>query len=111
MIVEDHLSSLAALTDILRIWGWEVESATTVGAAVPLLENPPAVILLDLMLPDGDGSEILNYMRSRNLTTPVIVTTGASDPERLERVKSLSPMCILKKPIDLDRLQECLDSL
>jgi response regulator of citrate/malate metabolism len=88
-----------------------VEGASTITGAMTLLENAPACLILDLMLPDGDGIQVLQHIRNRRLPTQVIVTTGASDAARLERVNSLSPMCILTKPIDLDRLQECLDSL
>lgn len=110
MIVEDHASSLAALSQILRLWGWEVETASTVAEALRRLDPPPVYLILDLMLPDGDGATVLERVRAAGLSTKVIVTTGASDTTRIDRVSQLAPACILTKPINLEQLQAALDS-
>lgn len=81
--------------------GWEVLSATTVAGGVALLDPPPDCILLDLMLPDGDGEEILRRVREGNLKTRVAVCTGMAQCARLETVKKLAPEALLRKPINV----------
>jgi len=109
LVVEDDPSSLGALSSILRLWGWDVRGVSTIADALPLLEKPFGRLILDLMLPDGDGVLILRHIRGRSLPTEVIVTTGVSDVHRLDEVRHLSPRTILTKPIDLERLRTCME--
>jgi CheY-like chemotaxis protein len=75
-----------------------------------MLVSRPDYILLDLMLPDGDGLEILRRVRAQQADCPaggeggatrVIVTTAVSDPEMIRAVRDLQPHRLLRKPIDL----------
>jgi len=45
------------------------------------------IIILDIMLPDIDGMEILQYVRYKKINTPILVTSALSDPE--DKVKAL----------------------
>jgi DNA-binding response OmpR family regulator len=103
-VVEDDAVTAMALRTILRRSGWEVEVAATVAEAMRLLHNSPSAIVLDLMLPDGDGAMILEFVRKSKAAIRVAVTTGASDPDRLARLAELSPDLVLRKPIDLGAL-------
>lgn len=80
--------------------------AATLAEAWPLLEQKPDVVVLDLMLPDGDGIEVLNRVRGGNLPVRIVVTTGSDDPDRLQTVRSLKPDLFLTKPINLQELLE-----
>jgi two-component system OmpR family response regulator len=80
-VVEDDDASAQALRLILRRYGWQVEVASTISAANAYLDaHTPDVILLDLMLPDGEGASILRRVRERGLASKVTVTTASSDP-------------------------------
>ncbi|CVK15572.1 DNA-binding response regulator, OmpR family, contains REC and winged-helix (wHTH) domain [Apibacter mensalis] len=46
------------------------------------------IILLDIMLPDIDGMELLQYIRYKKITTPVLVISALGDPD--DKVKALS---------------------
>jgi len=65
------------VTDYLGQAGFEVDTATSLQAG---RQNLAAVsydaLLLDLMLPDGDGLELLSTLRSRHIQTPVLVLTA-----------------------------------
>jgi two-component system response regulator QseB len=65
-------------------------------------------VVLDLMLPDGDGADVLRKIREEGFKTRVCVTTGVSTPGWLSRVSALGADCILQKPIDLSELLEKL---
>ncbi len=76
LIVEDEPALLRALQINLRARGHEVTtSATGQDALVEAARNPPQAVLLDLGLPDMDGTEVIRQLRSWT-TVPVIVLSG-----------------------------------
>lgn len=90
MIVEDDPALAEGLLLGLDEAGYTCRVARTVREAEKLYEeHPPALILLDMGLPDGDGKEFLDTVRQHSPLLPVIITTarsGISDRvEGLER--------------------------
>lgn len=69
---------------------------------------PPSHVILDLMLPDGDGATLLQFIRAHKLPIWVGVTTGVNDPDRMKIVNDLHPGIVLRKPIDLMQLMSAL---
>jgi DNA-binding response OmpR family regulator len=108
LLVEDDPATGRALGRILGRKGCDVRLAPTLSDARSLLGEGPDGIVLDLMLPDGDGADLLRQVRSQGPATRVVVTTGASDPSRLRAVSRLRPDALLTKPIDLDELVRAL---
>jgi DNA-binding response OmpR family regulator len=78
LIVEDELRIASFLTKGLRAAGYGVEHTTTGGDALAQLtgETSFGLVILDLGLPDIDGLDVLDEVRGRELTTPVIVLTA-----------------------------------
>jgi len=101
LVVEDERLARIALTKILESMGQEVLVAATVAEGMEKLACLPERMLLDLMLPDGNGVEILRRVRDANLPIKVAVTTGVSDPAILAVVWSLQPDAVFPKPIHL----------
>lgn len=89
--------------------GWAVEVAATISEAVPLVEQVPDWVVLDLMLPDGDGTHLMRKIRAEGIATRVAVTTGSSDAARLREVIDLRPELLLTKPILPAELFDALD--
>lgn len=111
LLVEDDDLSARALTEILRRLGWSVWLARTVRDARHQLQRSFDAVILDLMLPDGDGVAVLRQIRRHNLSTIVAVTTGLTDPDRLQQINSLSQNLVLQKPINLAALLQRLNRL
>jgi DNA-binding response OmpR family regulator len=107
-LVEDDPSTLKALRGIFRRHGWDILNATSIAEALRLLDRNPECMILDLMLPDGDCTEVLAKVRAENLPIRVAVTTGSSDATRLGAILSLRPEVFLIKPVNL---KELLDGL
>ena len=99
----------AALATILRHHGFEVVHARTLAEGLHHLTDNPMFVLLDLMLPDGDGTTILKKIRELKMDSRVLVTTAVSDPAWLNAVRSLQPEMVIQKPIDLHRLLHSMD--
>ncbi len=104
LLVEDDIVSAHALSSILRHRGFEVTVASTLAEGFAKLSENPGHVILDLMLPDGDGGDILRYIRQSKLPSRVVITTAVNDASRLRGIHDLKPDAILQKPIDLDRL-------
>jgi len=107
--VEDDPATSRALRLILGRKGWDVVVAKTLAEARTLLLPAPQGVVLDLMLPDGDGASLLAEIRDNGLPTRVVVTTGVNDPDRLAAVRALLPTAVLTKPITLPDLLRALD--
>jgi DNA-binding response OmpR family regulator len=110
LVVEDDSASHDVLRRILDRKGYDVLSAMTVSGALALLERRPDAIVLDLMLPDGDGETVLRKVRSDGLPVRVLVASAVCDQDRLEQVRRLGPDAILTKPINLGELLRTLEA-
>ena len=75
------------------------------------VEHRPALVLLDLHLPDTSGETVLQRLRSdpRTAAIPVVVLTADASPGVLDRVRSLGAAACLSKPADLGALRRLLD--
>ena len=104
LVVEDYPPTRDALQKLLELYGWEVTIADTLRDALVALNQPLRWIVLDLMLPDGDGAEVLHTARQREMEVGVIVTTAVTDADRLQHVRNQQPDALLNKPLDFDRL-------
>jgi two-component system response regulator TctD len=100
-----------ALERIYSRQGWAVDVAGSVTEAFDLLRRCPDFVILDLMLPDGDGTEVLRAIRAAGLPIRVVVTTGLDDRARNEAVHSLGPDLFLLKPIALSDLDDAMRRL
>lgn len=103
LIVEDHDVTRTTLAKLLKLHldeGWQVLTAATIAEGLALVESEPDCLILDLMLPDGDGETVLRRVREAKLRTRVAVTTGTGDEARLESVRRLGPEVLLRKPVD-----------
>jgi len=84
LLVEDEDAIAAPLAEGLRREGFAVERVTTGGAA--LAASLPDLVLLDLRLPDMDGTEVCQRLRARS-EVPIIVVTAKG--EEVDRVVGL----------------------
>lgn len=91
--------------------GWEVDIhfAGNGREALSAIEAGKGDILfLDLTMPEMDGFETLEAIKSRDLPTLVIVISGDIQPEAMARVKKLGALDFIKKPVDAKRLEQVL---
>ncbi|HZI12567.1 MAG TPA: response regulator transcription factor [Myxococcus sp.] len=77
LVVEDDLSILAGLSMNLRFEGYEVLQAQDGRTGLArALDDAPDLIVLDLMLPELNGYEVLKELRQRGRDTPVVVLSA-----------------------------------
>lgn len=107
VLVEDHATTRWATSQILRAEGAVVHEAPDGQTGLRLLESTePQVVLLDMMLPDMDGREVLSWLRTNRKASlrGVLVLTGDLTSERAALVKELGATALVGKPIDMDQL-------
>ncbi|MBA2616262.1 MAG: response regulator transcription factor [Actinobacteria bacterium] len=87
LLVEDEESIAEPLAAALGREGFEVLTETTAADALAAFgRRSPDIVLLDVMLPDGDGRDVLREIRARS-RTPVVMLTARG--EELDRVLGL----------------------
>lgn len=80
-------------------------------ARIYLSEHEPDFVILDLMLPDGDGADILRDLRTSGSCAKVIVVTGISDAQRMRDVQALGPYRFVRKPFDIVDLLSAMNMM
>jgi len=94
LVVEDDPDISMALRDLLEFEGLHVDCAETCRQAFSAIEQHAyTLILLDLGLPDGDGTSILKKVQETHPSLPVIVLTATN-----RDLGSLQPYAHLTKP-------------
>ena len=84
LVVDDNLAIVQLLDEYLSTQGFAVDTAHTVRAMWQrLTERPPAAILLDVRLPDGDGLDLLPELRDRSRAAILILTVEAEPRQRV----------------------------
>lgn len=80
LVVEDDMAAVRVLTSILEAEQFVVNTATTLDEALDMAKfYDYDVVLLDLMLPDGHGSDLLRRFREARLTMPVLILSGLGE--------------------------------
>jgi two-component system response regulator RegA len=110
LLVEDDRDTCEAISRILRRRGFVIDTASSVHEAVDKLNAHPACVVLDLMLPDGNGIELLRLIRELNLPVRVAVATGSGDTDLMSSAILLKPDAFFTKPIDATELVSWLGS-
>jgi two-component system KDP operon response regulator KdpE len=104
LVVDDEPQILRALRASLRGAGYEVETAdTAAGALTAAALAPPDAVILDLVLPDGRGTDVTRELRTWS-TVPVIVLSAVG--EESEKVAALDAGAddYVTKPFGIDEL-------
>ena len=91
---------------------YDMAFARTGAEAMQQLESfDPEVLVLDLRLPDTDGIALLQRIRQKRATIPVVVTTAYVSMEPLMHVLDLGHSAYLVKPFDLNELGARIDAV
>jgi PAS domain S-box-containing protein len=107
LCVEDHPACLKILQEALREFAEVRGAGTRQRALAELQDNEPALLLLDIDLPDGNGLEILDAMRAepRLREVPVLVISAVADQALFEEARARGASACLSKPVDLQEVR------
>ncbi|MAX74421.1 response regulator transcription factor [Alterinioella nitratireducens] len=106
LLVEDNPQLAAAILDRLGQDGHVVDHASDLATAADYTATTGYdLILLDIMLPDGDGRDFLNAQRARGAETPVIVLTARSEVSDRVGALDMGADDYISKPFDFAELE------
>jgi two-component system KDP operon response regulator KdpE len=104
LVVDDERHIVRALKIVLRSAGYAVEAAETkAGALASLAAHPPDALVLDLVLPDGQGVEVCEDVR-RWSRLPILVLSAVGDEREKVRALDAGADDYITKPFGTDEL-------
>ena len=104
LVIDDEPAIRKLLRMGLTTQGYEILEAPNGKAALELLSQGPALIILDLGLPDIQGHELLRIVRGRNDTVPIVVLSSRDDEVGKVQALDLGADDYLTKPFGMDEL-------
>lgn len=106
LLIEDNVKLANAITERLQLDGHAVDYVGTLEAANSCMDVADYdLILLDIMLPDGDGRDFLSRQRKAKKRTPVIVITARSAVSDRVSLLDIGADDYMTKPFDFSELE------
>jgi K+-sensing histidine kinase KdpD len=105
LVVDDDLDFLEVITRILENKGYEVETAPSASEAISRIkERFYNAAILDISLPDADGTELLSRLLEAHPDITAIMLTGHSSVQNAVQSLNRGAFAYLEKPLDPDNL-------
>jgi acetyl-CoA synthetase len=109
LIVDDEPIVRESLRDWLASNGYQTATAENGSQALDMIGNNDFnMVILDLRLPDGEGTELLKQLTERKPDLKSIIITAYPSVETIERATKLGALDYLVKPFDLDELDKLI---
>jgi len=112
VIIEDEPDTAEMYAEMMRISGYEVvKYYGGLSAVAHLADQDPEAVILDLMMPDLSGLEVLNYIKEKpDLSDlPVIIVSAKTMPEDVEKGLKAGAVAYLTKPVSFADLKVAID--
>jgi two-component system KDP operon response regulator KdpE len=104
LVIDDEPPIRKLLRMGLSTQGYEMLEAPSGRVALELLAQNPALVILDLGLPDIDGHELLRTIRSRNDSVPIVVLSSRGDEAGKVQALDLGADDYITKPFGMEEL-------
>jgi signal transduction histidine kinase len=112
LLVDDDPEILEATGQLMREWGYSVDEARDGATALDLLRgSKPDLMLVDLMMPVMDGWTLIGRIRNEKVAEGVPLVIFSADRDAREKGRKLEADAALRKPFELEELQELLERL
>ncbi|TCD03334.1 response regulator transcription factor [Pedobacter psychroterrae] len=113
LVIEDNHAILDVITLILQSEAYKVSGFNkSVDMMLHIEKIKPDLIILDIMLPDGDGRDLLKQLRSDTKTEniPVLMISARYTEQNVEHGE-FKPNGFLAKPFDIDNLLDKIEGI
>lgn len=114
MIIEDEPEAAELFGEMMRVNGFRVLKMFSSTPAIPMImQEKPDLIILDIMMPDISGLEVLRYMRREPelVAIPVIVVSAKSMPGDIKIGLEAGASIYLTKPVGFLELKQAVEQV
>jgi DNA-binding response OmpR family regulator len=114
MIIEDEPDAAEMFAEMMRVNGFRVLKMFSSTPAIPMIaQEKPDLIILDVMMPDVSGLEVLRYMRREPelAKIPVIVVSAKSMPSDIKTGLDAGASIYLTKPVGFRDLKQAVETI
>ena len=114
IVVEDEQEAAEMFAEMMRVNGFRVVKCFSSGPAINMIANEmPDVVILDVMMPDISGLEVLKYMRREPQLAkiPVIVISAKSMPSDIKTGMDAGASVYLTKPVGFLELKQAAEKV
>ena len=114
MIIEDEADAAELFSEMMRVNGFRVIKMFSSAPAIPIIaQEKPDVILLDVMMPDISGLEVLRYIRREPELAgiPVIILSAKSMPGDIKTGIEAGASLYLTKPVGFQDLKQAVEQV
>lgn len=114
MIIEDEADAAELFSEMMRLNGFRVIKMFSSAPAIPIItQEKPDVILLDVMMPDISGLEVLRYIRREPELSaiPVIILSAKSMPSDIRIGIEAGASMYLTKPVGFQDLKNAVQKV
>ncbi|MGC2064572.1 MAG: sigma-54 dependent transcriptional regulator [Thermodesulfovibrionales bacterium] len=109
LVIDDDESIVWVIKKTLEPAGYSITSRSRLASGLRAVQDMPQVILLDLMLPDGDGLEGLKEIRAMHPEASVIMITANAMMQSTITAMKEGAYDYLEKPFDIEELKIIID--
>ncbi len=114
MIIEDEADAAELFAEMMRVSGYRVVKMFSSAPAMPAIQREkPDVVILDIMMPDISGLEVLRFIRREPslAAIPVIVVSAKSLPADIKTGLDAGASLYLTKPVGFLDLRQAVESV
>ncbi len=112
LLVEDDENLTFVLSNLLKEFSIKTYPSETLSQARQFLENEdPDLVILDLGLPDGDGSGLIEEIRANLPDTAILIITGRDDATTAVNSLKMGVIDYIVKPFDLNELRKTINRI
>ena len=114
MIIEDEPDAAEMFAEMMRVNGFNVIKMFASAPAIPMIaQEKPDLVILDIMMPDVSGLEVLRYMRREPelAPIPVIVVSAQSMPNDVRTGMDAGASLYLTKPVGFLDLKQAVEKV
>jgi CheY-like chemotaxis protein len=107
LIVDDSNTNVVLLEAVLNNRGYDIRTSMSVKEAYGILaDEPPELILLDLLMPQISGYQFLDQIKSDEKTKhiPVIIISAVTDALNIKKTLDMGALDYIEKPVDIKEL-------
>ena len=113
MIVDDALFMRKIMRGIMEEYGYQVvaEAASGIETMRRLHENSPDIIILDIILPDANGLDLLTSILAASPSSQVVICSSIGQEPVVQKALALGAKGFIQKPLTPEKVMAVLENL